>query len=182
LGLDLGQRFRDYSRGNKQKLGLVLAFMHDPRLLILDEPTSGLDPLVQQEVYALLRESRDRGATVFLSSHVLSEVEHVCQRAAIIRDARLVRVLALHELHDIRLHRVEIEFAGAPPLQRLRTVDGIEHVEIDGTHVRCVLRGAFCSLVVALGGTGVVNLSSHEPTLEETFLGYYRSPDTPAAP
>jgi len=93
--LDLDRRFREYSRGNKQKLAIVLAFMHKPDLLILDEPTSGLDPLNQQEFYALLREVRDDGATVFLSSHVLSEVEHVCDRVGIVRDGRLVRVAQL---------------------------------------------------------------------------------------
>jgi len=93
--LDLDRRFREYSRGNKQKLAIVLAFMHKPDLLILDEPTSGLDPLNQQEFYALLREARDDGATVFLSSHVLSEVEHVCDRVGIVRDGRLVRVAQL---------------------------------------------------------------------------------------
>ena len=93
--LDLSRRFREYSSGNKQKLAIVLAFMHRPDLLILDEPTSGLDPLNQQEFYALLREVRDGGATVFLSSHVLSEVEHVCDRVGIVRDGRLVRVAQL---------------------------------------------------------------------------------------
>ena len=83
--LDLGRRFREYSSGNKRKLGILLAFMHQPDLLILDEPTSGLDPLNQQEFYSLLREARDRGATVFLSSHILSEVEHVCDKVGIIR-------------------------------------------------------------------------------------------------
>src|SRR5256885_7957747 len=109
--LDLSRRFREYSSGNKQKLAIVLAFMHAPDLLILDEPTSSLDPLNQQEFYALLRETREGGATVFLSSHVLSEVENVCDRVGIIRDGRLVRVAQLDELRRIRIHRVEIEFA-----------------------------------------------------------------------
>ncbi len=103
--LDLGRRFREYSSGNKQKLGIVLAFMHAPDLFILDEPTGGLDPLNQQEFYRLLREERDRGATVFLSSHVLSEVEHVCDQVGIIRAGRLVKVADLAELHRIRFHR-----------------------------------------------------------------------------
>ena len=96
--LDLGRRFREYSSGNKQKLAIVLAFMHRPDLLILDEPTSGLDPLNQQEFYALLRETREAGATIFLSSHVLSEVEHVCDRVGILRAGRLVKVADLEEL------------------------------------------------------------------------------------
>jgi ABC-2 type transport system ATP-binding protein len=90
--LDLSRRFREYSSGNKQKLGILLAFMHKPELLILDEPTGGLDPLNQREFYKLLHETRERGATVFLSSHVLSEVEHVCDRVGIVRAGRLVKV------------------------------------------------------------------------------------------
>src|ERR1700694_5716963 len=96
--LDLGRRFREYSTGNKKKLGILLAFMHKPELLILDEPTNGLDPLNQQEFYELLREARDGGATVFLSSHVLSEVEHVCDTVGILRAGKLVRVARLDEL------------------------------------------------------------------------------------
>src|SRR6266576_659993 len=108
--LDLGRRFREYSSGNKQKLGILLAFMHRPELLILDEPTGGLDPLNQQEFYKLVTETRDAGATIFLSSHILSEVEHVCDRVGIIRSGRLVKVAELDEIHNIRLHRLELEF------------------------------------------------------------------------
>src|SRR5450759_4071147 len=109
--LDLSRRFREYSSGNKQKLGILLAFMHRPELLVLDEPTGGLDPLNQQEFYQLLREARNGGATVFLSSHILSEVEHVCDRVGILRAGRLVKVAQLEDLNHIRAHRVEIEFA-----------------------------------------------------------------------
>jgi ABC-2 type transport system ATP-binding protein len=98
--LDLGRRFREYSSGNKRKLGILLAFMHNPELLILDEPTNGLDPLNQQEFYELLREVRAGGATVFLSSHILSEVEHVCDRVGILREGKLVRVADLRELRN----------------------------------------------------------------------------------
>jgi len=110
--LDLGRRFREYSSGNKQKLAIVLAFMHRPDLLILDEPTSGLDPLNQQEFYALLRETREAGATIFLSSHVLSEVEHVCDRVGILRAGRLVKVADLEEL---RRARAQHDLVGTEP-------------------------------------------------------------------
>ena len=100
--IDLGQKFREYSRGNKQKLAILLGFMHSPRLLILDEPTGGLDPLNQQEFYDMCRETRQEGATVFLSSHILSEVEHISDRVGIIRAGRMVKTAALHELHEIR--------------------------------------------------------------------------------
>src|SRR5438094_5013102 len=120
LELDLRRRYREYSRGNKQKLGLLVAFMHRPALLILDEPTASLDPLNQQTFYDLLRESRQDGATVFLSSHVLSEVEHVCDHVGIIRRGRLVSIAGLDELHHLRIHHVEIEFAGAPPVEAIK--------------------------------------------------------------
>ncbi len=108
--LDLGRRFREYSTGNKQKLAIVLAFMHRPDLLILDEPTSGLDPLNRQEFYTLLRETRDDGTTVFLSSHILSEVEHICDRVGIIRDGRLVHVAQLDEATAPNLEEVFLSY------------------------------------------------------------------------
>jgi len=108
--LDLGRRFREYSSGNKQKLAIVLAFMHQPDLLILDEPTSGLDPLNRQEFYTLLRETRDHGATVFLSSHILSEVEHICDRVGIIRDGRLVHIAELDEATAPNLEEIFLSY------------------------------------------------------------------------
>ena len=174
FSLDLGQRFREYSRGNKQKLAIVLGFMHRPRLLILDEPTGGLDPLNQQEFYDLCRETRDAGATVFLSSHILSEVEHISDRVGIIRDGRLVKALKLSELHEIRVHQVEIEFAGTVPLAAIRAAQGVDRVEVNDHRVRCVVQGSFESLMKALSGATVVNFVSHEPSLEEIFLTFYR--------
>jgi len=176
--LDLGQRYREYSRGTKQKLGLVLAFMHRPELLLLDEPTSGLDPLNQQEFYRLVGEVRLDGATVFLSSHILSEVEHVCDRVGIIREARLVKVTRLEELRHIRVHHVEIEFGGPAPLEQLRAAGGVEDLTTQDGRVRCTVRGSFEPLMRALSGAPVTNLVSHEPRLEEIFLTYYQ--DRPA--
>jgi ABC-2 type transport system ATP-binding protein len=177
LDLDLGRRFREYSSGNKKKLGIVLAFMHAPDLLILDEPTGGLDPLVQQEFYRLLGESRANGATVFLSSHILSEVEHVCDRVGILREGRLVRVAELEELHDIHFHKIEILFDGMAPLEKLGKVNGLEQLVRQGSRVSFTLHGDFDGLFKALAGSKVVNLSSHEPSLEEVFLAYYREGD-----
>jgi ABC-2 type transport system ATP-binding protein len=182
LELDLGRRFREYSRGNKQKLGLVLAFMHRPPLLILDEPTASLDPLNQQTFYDLLFESRAEGATVFLSSHVLSEVEHVCDQVGIIRRGRLVSVAGLDELHHLRIHHFEIEFAGQPPVKAIEAADGVSDVRVDGSRVRGNVRGGFEPLLAAIAGQGVVNLVSTEPSLEEVFLGYYRDANAPGSP
>ncbi len=173
LQLDVSMRYREYSSGNKKKLLLVIAFMHRPRLLILDEPTGGLDPLNQQEFYAMVREARQGGATVFLSSHVLSEVEHVCDRVGIIRAGRLVKVASLEELHEIRMHRVEIEFADEPPLEAIRRAEGVDGVTAENHRVRCIVRGSFEPILAAINTAHVVNLTSHEPSLEETFLEYY---------
>ncbi len=177
--LDLSRRFREYSSGNKQKLGIVLAFMHEPELLILDEPTSGLDPLNQQEFYALLREARDSGATVFLSSHILSEVDQVCDRVGILREGRLVRVFELDELARIRVHRVEIEFAPESriPEEAVRAAEGVENVSVEGRTIRCTVRGMFDPLLDALGDTVVANLVSEEPSLEDVFLQFFRRGD-----
>ena len=182
--LDLGRRFREYSSGNKQKLAIVLAFMHEPDLLILDEPTSSLDPLNQQEFYALLRETRDGGATVFLSSHVLSEVEHVCDRVGIIRAGRLVRVAQLDELRRIRVHRVEIEFAPdtAVPETPIRDAEGVEEVTISGQRVTCTVRGGFEALMRAIRDARVVDFISTEPSLEEIFLSYFSERKPKALP
>ena len=172
--LDLGRRFREYSRGNKQKLGLLLAFMSEPRLLVLDEPTSGLDPLIQQEFYRLVEESAARGGTIFLSSHVLSEVDRVCDRVGILRRGTLVQVARLEELHHLRYHSVELEFVGDVPAEAVRRAAGVDHLAVDGQRLTCTVRGSFGPLLAALQGAQVVNLVSREPSLEEVFLAYYR--------
>ncbi len=172
--LDLGLRFREYSSGNKRKLGILLAFMHRPRLLILDEPSNGLDPLNQRELHELVREVRDDGATVFLSSHVLSEVEHVCQRVGIIRHGRLIEVARLEELHRMHVRRVEVGFAGPAQPQLFAGLSGIEDLQADGHRVAFTVRGSFEPVAEALAGHGVVDLVSREPTLEEVFLAHYQ--------
>ena len=173
LDLDLGRKYREYSHGNKQKLALLLAFAPRPSLLILDEPTSGLDPLHQQEFYGLIRDARARGATIFVSSHVLSEVEHICDRVGIVREGHLATVGRLDELSGIRAHHVRIEFADAPPADRLRALPGFEGLAIDGRQVRGLYRGSFDQLLRALADARVISLESREPSLEEVFLSYY---------
>src|SRR5437868_697269 len=182
--LGLHRRFREYSSGNKQKLGILLAFMHRPELLILDEPTSGLDPLNQQEFYELLRETRAGGATIFLSSHVLSEVEHVCDRVGILRAGRLVKVAELGELTRIRVHHVEVEFAPGEevPAERLRSADGVEDVTVEGQRLRCTVHGNFDALLQAVSGSRVIDLVSTEPSLEEFFLSFFGEPKPKALP
>jgi len=173
MDLDLGRKYREYSHGNKQKLALLLAFAPRAGLLILDEPTSGLDPLHQQEFYGLVRDARSRGATVFMSSHVLSEVEHVCDRVGIVREGHLATVGTLDQLTGIRAHHVRIEFADAVPADRLRALKGFDGLTIDGRRVAGLYRGTFDELLGAIAGARVATLESREPTLEEIFLSYY---------
>lgn len=172
--LDLHRKFREYSRGNKQKLALLLAFMHRPRLLILDEPTSGLDPLNQQTFQQLVRDAVADGATAFLSSHVLSEVEHICTRVGIIRQGHLVGDRTLEELHELRFHSVEVEFSGPIPVDAVRAAPGVDDVRVEGTRLTCTVHGEFAPLLEALRHGHAVNLVSTEPSLESIFLAYYR--------
>jgi ABC-2 type transport system ATP-binding protein len=173
LELDLGRRFREYSRGNKQKLGLMLAFMHRPRLLILDEPTGGLDPLNQQTFHRLVGEVKATGTTVFLSSHVLSEVEETCSRVGIIRDGRLVSDMTMDKVHDLRYHEVVIEFSGDVPEAPVRAAVGVEDVAVQGSRLTCTVHGRFDPLLAAISGHTVIDMVSREPSLESIFLSYY---------
>ncbi len=172
---DLGRRIRELSTGNRQKLGLIQAFMHEPELLILDEPIAGLDPLVQRSFHALLREVAGEGRTVLLSSHTLSEVEQVADRVAILRRGRLVVVDSLEGLRKVALHRLEVEFAGtAPPVEKLRAVAGVREVASEGPNVVVAFEGSADALVKALAAYDVASLRSRDDDLEEIFLRYYR--------
>jgi ABC-2 type transport system ATP-binding protein len=175
LDLDLGRRYREYSHGNKQKLALVLAFMHKPLLVILDEPTNGLDPLHQQEFYGIVRDARAAGATIFVSSHVLSEVEHICDRVGIVREGRLATVSKLDDLVGMRAFHVEIEFGDGVPADQLRSVPGLEQLRVEDHRASAMLRGSFEPLMSALAGRRVIGFTSREPSLEEIFLSYYQS-------
>ena len=171
--LDLGRTYREYSRGNKQKLALLVAFMHRPELFILDEPTSGLDPLNQQQFHELVRESTARGSTVFLSSHVLSEVEQLCDRAGIVREGRLVALAPLAELRAAKEREVAITFSSAPPVERIGALDGVTVLEVAAQRLRCRVRGSLAPLIATLRDAEVLDLVTHEPTLEDAFLSFY---------
>ncbi len=175
LGWDPSKRFREYSHGNKQKLGLVQAFMHKPRVLILDEPTSGLDPLNQQEFYTMVAEVRAGGRTVFLSSHILPEVEHTCDRVAIIREGRLVRIDYVSSLKDIRQHDVEISFPGPASVEWFEHVAGVVKVAPggDGRTLQLNVQGALTEIIQIASQHSATNITTHEPTLEEVFLRFY---------
>jgi len=177
LDLDTGRKFRQYSTGNKRKVVLIQAFQHRPRVLILDEPTSGLDPLNQQVFDGMVKEAREEGRTVFLSSHVLSEVEKTCTRVGIIREGRLVRVGGVHELKDIKRYEVTILFAQAVPADAFRSVDGVSEVEqlSNGHGVRIAIQGPADAVIKAAARYPVVSLTSYEPSLEDIFLRYYEA-------
>jgi len=180
--LDTSRKFRHYSTGNKRKVVLIQAFMHKPRLLILDEPTSGLDPLNQQEFDAMVKETREDGRTVFLSSHVLSEVEKTCTRVGIIREGRLVRVGGVAELKDIKRYEITISFSQPVPVETFQKLDGVVDVERlnDGRAVRLAMQGAADAVIKAAAQFPVVSLTSYEPSLEDIFLRYYE-PDGKAS-
>jgi ABC-2 type transport system ATP-binding protein len=173
LNLDMSRRMRTLSRGNRQKIGLIQAFMHDPELLVLDEPTSGLDPFLQQEYAALVRQATEDGRTVFVSSHVLSEVQQTAHRVGIIREGRLVAVERVEELRERSLRRVEILFDRPVPLEGFVAVPGVSDLHIDGPLLRCRLGGRADALVKAAARHTVVTISIEEADLDELFFHYY---------
>jgi ABC-2 type transport system ATP-binding protein len=183
LGLDLGQRIKHLSKGNRQKVAIVQALMHDAPLLILDEPSSGLDPLMQVGFVELLREEQARGKTVFLSSHMLVEVERIAHRVAIIREGRLVAVEEVARLKARRERRMEVTFAAPVPAARLAALAGprILSVSPGGQHVALAVRGALGPLLRALGELPVEDLTFAPPDLESIFLQYYGEGDAAQA-
>jgi beta-exotoxin I transport system ATP-binding protein len=171
LNLDL--HIGSLSKGNRQKVGLIQAFMHAPELLILDEPTSGLDPLMAREFLTMVAESRQAGQTVFMSSHILSEVQHVADRAAIIREGKLVAVDEVEELRSRAVRRVQITFASPAPLEAFASIDGVADVTVDGVTLHCRLVGHADGLIKAAAQFEVVDFIAEEPDLEELFFHYY---------
>jgi ABC-2 type transport system ATP-binding protein len=179
--IDPKKRFKEYSKGNKQKIGLVIALQHRPELLVLDEPTSGLDPLIQQSFYQLVREARQEGRTVFLSSHILSEVERTADRVAIIREGRLVKVDSVEGLRDLAHHQVELRFAGPVPTSAFQALPGVSDVAADDHVLRMRVSGAITPVVRAAAQYELLDFVSREPTLEETFLAQYGHADASSA-
>jgi ABC-2 type transport system ATP-binding protein len=173
LELDLTRRIGTLSHGNRQKVGIVQAFMNDPELLILDEPTIGLDPLMQREFLELVREARDAGRTVFLSSHILSEVEAVADVVGILRQGRLIVVESVEGLKAKARRRIDLTFADPPPVAVLRTVPGVREVQTSDTIANLVVEGSTADLIAALAPYRVDDVVSHEADLEEIFLAYY---------
>jgi ABC-2 type transport system ATP-binding protein len=175
MDLDPSRKYRHYSSGNKRKVVLIQAFMHRPRLLILDEPTSALDPLNQQEFEKMVKEVREEGRTVFLSSHILSEVEQACTRVAIIREGQIVRIGGVHELNDIKRYEIAITFADDVAPGAFEGLEGVAAVVSadGGRKLVLTMQGGADAVIKAAAKHQVVALTSHEPSLEDIFLRYY---------
>jgi ABC-2 type transport system ATP-binding protein len=174
FSLDLDRPFRTLSRGNKQKVGVIQAFMHEPELLVLDEPTSGLDPLLQREFLGLVRETAARGATVFMSSHVLHEVESVADRVAVIREGRIVDVDSVRGLRLRAGQRVTLTFSEAPDADAFAGLPGVERVRVDDHTLQCVLHGEPDALLKAAARHRVTRWTARDLDLEDLFMDVYR--------
>jgi len=175
LKADPDQKLGSLSRGNRQKFAIIQAFMHKPDVLILDEPSSGLDPIMQEVFYQLLGEAKARGAATFMSSHIMSEVQKVCDRVGIIRDGELVAERTIADLVQEAAHTLEITFAGAPPLTELKRVRGVQVAAHDEHHATVRLQGPLPPLLGVLARHDVTQLEAHQLDLEELFMHFYTS-------
>jgi ABC-2 type transport system ATP-binding protein len=175
LDLDLGRRLRDLSSGNRRKVALLLAFAADAELLVLDEPTNGLDPLIQHEFLRLVREARDAGTTIFLSSHVLSEVQRAADRVAVVRAGEIVAQGTVEELRGRARQRVDVWFVDAPPTAELAALPGLQDQLVEGNRFAAVLSGPIQPLLEVLARHPVATMLVEEPDLEDAFLDLYEA-------
>ena len=173
LDLDPSRRFREYSKGNKQKVGLVVALQHRPDLLVLDEPTAGLDPLIQQSFFEILFEARNEGRTVFLSSHVIAEVDRTCDRAAIIREGNLVQVDSIEAIRRLAFHYVELTFRAPVATTAFESLDGVSEVAARDSSITMRVLGPIGPVIAAAGRFDLLDVVSREPNLEDVFLAQY---------
>ena len=173
LDLDLKPQFKNLSKGNKQKVGVIQALMHCPELLLLDEPTSGLDPFMQQEVLKLVREARDAGATVFFSSHILSEVQEIAERVGIIRKGLVVETAEVQNLIQKSLRRLKVTFAAPIESQALYGIPGVSILSQDQASASLQVEGEMDALIKTLANFPVRDLETERPSLEEIFMTYY---------
>jgi ABC-2 type transport system ATP-binding protein len=177
LKSDVTTKIRHLSRGNRQKIGLIAALMHDPDILILDEPTSGLDPLIQAEFNAIIREHKERGKTTFISSHVLSEVQSICDRVGFIRDGKLIRVSTLKELMKSSARNVTVHFTSKPPRDRIAKLQGVSQLRHEDGMLAFTFGGDMNELLRLLAANSIDNIQIAEPDLEDLFMNYYRTED-----
>lgn len=172
MDLDLKKKIDDLSFGNKKKVGIVQGLIHEPKLIILDEPTSGLDPLMQQKFFELIAAENKKGATVFLSSHILSEVQKMCERVALIKDGRIIKLEKISTLQENNFKRIKID-APSNLDQAFSGMTGISKMENDGKTMSFLFRGDINKIIRKLAENNISNLSIDEPDLEEIFMHYY---------
>lgn len=174
---DLNKKTGELSRGNRQKIGIIQAFMHEPKILILDEPTSGLDPLVQETFHELVQEFKQRGACIFMSSHVLGEVQKMCDRVGIIRSGRLVSENNIAEMATEAMQTFDIVFAGKVPMNELSKIKGAKNITQDGNNVTLHMHGKLALLFAVLAKHDVLKIDSRNLDLEEAFIRFYEEED-----
>jgi ABC-2 type transport system ATP-binding protein len=175
LKADITTKIKHLSRGSKQKIGLIAALMQDPELLILDEPTSGLDPLIQAEFNEIIRDHKERGKTAFISSHILNEVQTMCDRVGFIRDGQLVAVSTLQSLLQKAPRQIRAQFKDVPPLEQIQTLKGISDLRHDDGLATFLFKGDVNQLLALLSKHQLKSLSITETDLEELFMNYYKS-------
>ncbi|PIS07943.1 ABC transporter [Candidatus Berkelbacteria bacterium CG10_big_fil_rev_8_21_14_0_10_43_13] len=173
LDLDLSKKVGDYSKGNKQKLAILLAVMHKPKLLILDEPTSGLDPLNQQEFYSIILETKKWGTTTFLSTHILEEAQRICDRVGIIKDGKLIRIENIDDFKHKNIRDIHIETTQSIPLSELK-IPGVTKVERTTSGYHLTTTGTNGALLKSLAKFNIEDIKVSEPSLEEIFMRFYK--------
>ncbi len=173
LNLDMKKKVKSLSRGNRQKVAILIALMHDPEILILDEPTLGLDPLMQQEFYAILAEFKERGRSIFLSSHILSEVERSCDRVGIVKQGRLVDVRAIEDLRKNKIRHMDVAFREPVATEEFESLPAVLSVERLNRHLRITIRGEVDPLIKQIARHEVLDLTFTQPSLEDFFLSFY---------
>lgn len=172
MELDLNKKIDDLSFGNKKKVGIVQGLLHEPKLIILDEPTSGLDPLMQQKFFELLQEENKKGATILFSSHILSEVQKMCSRVAIIKEGRIIKLEKISTLKENNYKRFKLDIDGEIKKEDFN-ISGVRDVELNGKEVNFLFKGNINSIISKLGTLDINNIWIEEPSLEEIFMHYY---------
>lgn len=177
MDLDLTKRVEDLSYGNKKKVGIVQGLLHEPKLIILDEPTSGLDPLMQQKFFDLIAVENKKGATILFSSHILSEVQKLCTRVAIIKDGTIIKIEDMNTLRCKNYKKFTIDF-NDPANVNVIMLDGITNIEREGSQIRFLFRGDINAILNQIHGLSLTNLLVEEPSLEEIFMHYYQKEES----
>lgn len=172
MELDLNKKIDDLSFGNKKKVGIVQGLLHEPKLIILDEPTSGLDPLMQQKFFDLLLEENKKGATILFSSHILSEVQRLCSRVAIIKEGRIIKLEKISTLTENNYKRFKIEMASSIDKNYFQ-IKGVKELKLDGNIITFLFKGNINNIMKKFGAIEVSNVWIEEPDLEEIFMHYY---------